>query len=254
MLYLSGIPVRAGYDRKWGFLLTKRIPHTKQFGLRHEIDYALEAARYLGAEPSGRGMHMAVQAEAARKAADMLAETGVGGGDLLIAVNPGASCPSKRWPAEKFAKAASELADKYNAKVAVVCAGADRISGDKVAGLIGPRCANLSGRTTVAELAAVLKRAKLFISNDSGPVHIACAVGTPVVAVFGRNDAGLSPRRWGPSGARDRALHKDAGCAVCLAHRCGIGFKCLEMISAAEVVAASEEILGVPGGSRGYKQ
>ena len=68
-------------------------------------------------------------------------------------------------------------------------------------------------------------------------------MGTPVIAVFGRNDRGLSPKRWRPVGSRDVALHKDAGCVVCLSHNCKLGFKCLEAISVEEVLAAAERIL-----------
>jgi heptosyltransferase-2 len=102
---------------------------------------------------------------------------------------------------------------------------------------------NLSGVTTVGDLASILRRSKLFLSNDSGPVHIASAVGTPSVVIFGRKDAGLSPRRWGPTGAKDVALHKDVGCAKCLAHECKIGFKCLEAVTVEEVTAAAEKLL-----------
>ena len=89
----------------------------------------------------------------------------------------------------------------------------------------------------------MLKRCRLLISNDSGPVHIAVAVGTPVVSIFGRLDPGLSPQRWGPVGPRDIVIHKDVGCKECLAHNCKIGFKCLEAISVDEVLSAAERLL-----------
>jgi ADP-heptose:LPS heptosyltransferase len=125
-----------------------------------------------------------------------------------------------------------------------VAGGSDKEIGDKVSSLLDANCLNLSGRTTVGELASVLRRSKLFISNDSGPVHVACAVGTPVIAIFGRSDRGLSPKRWGPIGKQDVVLRKDVGCEECLAHRCARGFKCLEAITVDEVVAAAEKILG----------
>jgi ADP-heptose:LPS heptosyltransferase len=68
-------------------------------------------------------------------------------------------------------------------------------------------------------------------------------VGAPVIAIFGRNDRGLSPRRWGPSGSRDTVIHKDVGCGICLAHNCGIAFKCLEAVTVDDVAKASEKIL-----------
>ena len=94
-----------------------------------------------------------------------------------------------------------------------------------------------------SHVASVLRRVSLFVSNDSGPVHIACAVGTPVIAIFGRSDRGLSPQRWGPTGKRDVVLHKDVGCIECLAHNCKKGFKCLEAITVDEVLAAAAKIL-----------
>ena len=125
----------------------------------------------------------------------------------------------------------------------MIAGNEDKDFGDKVASSVKSNCVNLSGKTSVADVASVLRRAKLFISNDSGPVHIACAVGTPVVAIFGRSDRGLSPRRWGPTGERDIVLHKDVGCLECLAHDCDKNFKCLEAVTVDEVLAASDKIL-----------
>jgi ADP-heptose:LPS heptosyltransferase len=74
-------------------------------------------------------------------------------------------------------------------------------------------------------------------------MHIGCAVGTPVIAIFGRSDRGLSPRRWGPSGKRDVVLHKNVGCEICYAHNCRSGYKCLDSVRPEEVLAAAVEIL-----------
>ena len=101
----------------------------------------------------------------------------------------------------------------------------------------------VAGNFSISQISSLLHRANLFISNDSGPVHIAVAVGTPVIAIFGRNQTGLSPIRWRPTGRRDIVLHKDVGCKVCLAHGCKLGFKCLEAITAGEVLNRAEELL-----------
>lgn len=242
--FLAGIPARVGYDRKFGSLLTKRIPHTKQLGLKHEADYALDMLRHIGIEPGEKRLHVPVHAESERKVKALFASAGIGEGDTVIAVHPGASCPSKRWRAERFAQAADRLAKAHSARVVIIASANDRAFGDKVASLMKAKALNLSGKTSVADLASVLKRSRLFISNDSGPVHIACAVGTPVVDIFGRNDRGLSPRRWGPTGKDDLVLHKEVGCSVCLAHICKRGFACLDAITVDEVVEAAGKILG----------
>ncbi len=242
--FLAGIPERIGYDKKMGFLLTKRIPHTKQFGLKHEIDYTLDISRYIGIDAKDSTLYMPVSENSEYKIKNIFNSKNFKDEDILIIINPGASCPSKRWNTENFIKTANALIDKYNAKIIVISGAKERVFGDKVAGGIAKNVLNLSGATTVGDLASVLRRARLIISNDSGPVHIACAVGTPVIDIFGRSDRGLSPVRWGPTGKRDIVLHKDVGCDVCLAHNCKIGFKCLKAITVEEVLTAADKILG----------
>jgi len=241
---LAGIPETVGYNRKWGFLLTTRIPHTKHYGLKHEIDYALDLLRYTGLEPRDKSLYMPVNSHSENMINGLFKENGINKNDVSIAVNPGASCISKRWSAAKFGKVAERLAEKYGAKIIVIAGVSDKRLGDEAASLVKKNCINLSGRTTISDVASILRRVKLFISNDSGPVHIACAVKTPVIAIFGRRDRGLSPERWGPTGERDMVLHKDVGCVECLAHNCRKGFQCLEAVTVDEVLAAADRILG----------
>ncbi|MDP3803953.1 MAG: lipopolysaccharide heptosyltransferase II [Candidatus Omnitrophota bacterium] len=241
--FLAGIPSRVGYDKKWGFLLTKRIPHTKQFGLKHEIDYTLDILRYIAIEPKDRMLYMPLDRASERKVQDIFNENGIRDSDFCIAINPGASCASKRWPVMNFARTADSLAKTYNAKIIIIASVQDKIFADEAASVMSKPCVNLAGKTGIGDVVSVLGRVKLFISNDSGPVHIACAVGTPVISIFGRSDRGLSPERWGPSGACDIALHKYVGCDVCLAHNCRRGFKCLEAITVEDVLAAADKIL-----------
>ena len=102
---------------------------------------------------------------------------------------------------------------------------------------------SLAGGASLSQLASLLKRATLLISNDSGPVHIASALRVPVIAIFGRNQPGLSPKRWGPVGRKDKVLHKDIGCLECLAHNCKNGFACLKAITVEEVLSCARSIL-----------
>ena len=241
--FLAGIPERVGYDKKWGFLLTKRIPHIKQHGLKHEIDYSLDVLRYIGVEPKDRTLYLPIDKASERKIDSIFNEVGIGPNSLCVAINPGASCASKRWPAAKFAGVADELVKKYGVRIIIIASAGDKIFADEAARLMSSACINLAGRTSISDLGSVLKRVRLFISNDSGPVHIACAVGTPVVSIFGRSDRGLSPERWGPSGSCDIALHEDVGCDVCLAHNCRNGFRCLDAITVEGVLEAADKIL-----------
>jgi ADP-heptose:LPS heptosyltransferase len=123
--------------------------------------------------------------------------------------------------------------------VIIVAGPSDHVVGDAVAHACRQPVLNASGEMSIAELSEILRRSALLISNDSGPVHVAVAVGTPVVDIFGRNQRGLSPKRWGPLGPHDQVLHKEVGCDRCLAHDCDIAFQCLTEISVAEVLSAA---------------
>ncbi|MBL7091798.1 MAG: lipopolysaccharide heptosyltransferase II [Candidatus Omnitrophica bacterium] len=241
--FLAGIKKRVGFNRKMGFLLTDRIEHRKHQGLKHELEYTLDAVRSLGIEPEDKELFMPIRKDSEMYVEEFLASQGVQKADKMIALHPGASCPSKIWPAERFAQVADKLAGEFKVRVAVVAGPDDVNKGKNLISLMRCGCIDACGKTTVSQLASLLRRCCLFISNDSGPVHIAAAVGVPVVAVFGRSQPGLSPRRWGPTGKDDIVLHKDAGCRQCLAHNCQKGFACLQAISVEEVLAAARKIL-----------
>jgi heptosyltransferase II len=241
--FFAGIHRRLGYGRKMGFLLTDRIKHLKQLGEKHESEYALDLVRFLGIEPGDNPMFMPVKAESEEWARNFLRENNISDSDKLLAVHPGASCPSKRWPGDRFAQVADKLAERFGFKVLILAGPGDLQAASSVSGQMHSPAINLGGKTSVSQLASILKRCGLFISNDSGPVHMACALGVPVISIFGRSQAGLSPRRWGPQGANSRILHKEVGCRVCLAHNCAKGLLCLKAITAEDVLAAAEDIL-----------
>ncbi len=241
--YLAGIPERIGYDRKLAFLLTKKIPHLKQEGKKHESEYVLDFLKSIDIDAKNRELFVPLHEKDIERSETLLSEYHVGREIPLIAVNPGASSLSKRWPAKNFAGVADRLADKFKARILIVSDRGNKDFADAVAGGMKHEPINLAGRTTVGELAALLSKCKLFISNDSGPVHIACAVGTPVISIFGRKNPGLSPKRWGPTGIKSAVFHKDVGGDPCLAHDCKLGFKCLEAVTPAEVLEAGEALL-----------
>lgn len=243
--YLAGIPQRLGYDRKFGFLLNFRKKHVKQEGLRHEAEYNLDLLSDLGISGNPQDLFMPIKQESEQYVDELLSKNGVRQGDKILAINPGASCSSKIWPAERFAQVAEKLSGLYNFKVVILAGPKEIYLADKIAGEFKGKGINLAGKTSVSQLASVLKRCTLFISNDSGPVHIASAVGTPVISIFGRNQAGLSPLRWGPLGKHGKYLHKSVGCIQCLAHNCKKEFACLKAITVENVFKAAKDILSL---------
>lgn len=241
--FLAGIPYRIGYNKKLGFLLTHRLNDTKHQGLKHEMEYTLDVVRALGIEPKESEPYMPLRDESEQKIEEMLKAHNVKPGELLTAIHPGASCISKRWPAVNFAILSDWIAQRFGARVVII--------GDKSTAEISKEIMqemiykpiDLVGKITVSELASLLKRCALFVSNDSGPVHVASAVGTWVISIFGRKEPGLSPLRWGPLGLKGRALQKAVDCARCLAHKCDVDFKCLRALTAEDVFKEAEDIL-----------
>jgi len=241
--FFAGIKRRIGYERKLGFLLTERIKHAKQLGQKHELEYSLDLVRYLGITPQDKSIFMPIRTESEKWVEELLKQENIKETDKLLAIHPGASCPSKIWPSERFAEAADKLTEKYGFKIVVIAGPRDMRIAEMVISHMCTPTINLAGKTSVSQLASVLKRCQLFISNDSGPVHIASAVGTPVISIFGRNQKGLSPTRWGPVGEKDKIIHKEVGCIECLAHNCVKEFACLKAISVDDVVSVADEIL-----------
>jgi len=241
--YLAGIPRRVGYDRKLGFLLTDKLRHTKHEGKKHEVEYTLDVIRKLGIEPASADLYICVDKKTDEQARRFLNNNGIRDGEAAVALCPGASCDSKKWPARNYAKVADTLIKELGLKVIIIGDGSDRKVAGKVISFAMEKPVDLAGKTSVGLLAGILKKCRLLISNDSGPVHIASSVGTPVIAIFGRSDKGLSPDRWAPRGLRDIILHKNVGCDKCLAHNCDKGYKCLTSVTVDEVINASRKIL-----------
>lgn len=238
--FLAGIPMRIGYQKKSGWLLTHAMEDTKKEGLKHEAAYNFDLLRFLHiAEPSHFELHFPLNEAKHFEWRDGARRLGWDpDSEPYVVLNPGASCPSKIWPAEKFAELGDALWEGYRFRSVLIGAGDDGAHSEKVKGFMKQAPVDLTGKLTLGMLAFCLKGARLLISNDSGPVHIGVAVGTPVLSIFGRNQVGLSPTRWGPLGVKSAHVQKDVGCYFCLAHRCQIDFLCLKALNVEEVLEA----------------
>jgi heptosyltransferase-2 len=254
---LAGIPRRVGYDRRLGWLLTDPLRYRKSEGDLHEIDYNLALVHRIGVSASDRTTSVALDPSAEAEVKQFLDANNLREKQFAV-LHPGASCPSKRWPEERFAQLGDRISKQRQLPVVVVTGPAEKDAGERVIARMKTKGISACGRFSIGELAWLLKKASVLISNDSGPVHIASAVETPVVSIFGRWGGGLSPARWGPAGvsgsdatrrlgapagSRSVALHHDIGCRPCLAHRCTIGFVCLNAVTVDEAAAAVDFLL-----------
>lgn len=244
--FLAGIPKRVGYRRgKMDFLLTDGLPYKKRFGEKHESEYSLDVLRSLGIDAETSPLVMPIKKEDEKNIDNLLRECGLKEGERFVVINPGASCNSRIWPSENFAKVADILIERFGIKVILV-SSPNQVQmkiGERVRALMKNKPLFLCGRTSLGEMAALFKKASLLVSNDSGPVHIASAVGTPLISIFGRKEKGLSPTRWRGLGPKSITVHKDVGCIECLAHNCKKGFLCLRSISAEDIIEKARDLL-----------
>ena len=232
--WLAKIPVRIGYRRKNHYLLTHVIEEKKWEGKKHEAEYNFDLLTLIDvSQPEELKLYFPLR-DVDRES---LAKTLPQDFDLdrYVVFHPSASCVSKRWPAERLANVADRLARSYGILPVIVGEGVGTLHAIQMQEFMREKALNLGGKLTLGTLAWLLKGARLLISNDSGPVHVACAVGTPVISIFGRNQPGLSATRWRPVSRNSSFLQKDVGCVECLAHNCQIDFKCLKELQAEEV-------------------
>lgn len=202
MTFFAGIPMRVGYSRKWGFLLTHKIKDEKYLGLKHEVEYNLDLACLAGAETEDKSIALKIDENADSVVKDFGLE-----GDFIV-LHPWTSDPVKQWPFDNFVGLAKMITGKLGINLVIIGGKEETDKDSTLFRNIGANIINLTGKTSLLQLAAVLKRAKLLVSGDSGPVHLACAVGSPVLAIFRNDIPAKSAKRWGPWGSRHIVIEK----------------------------------------------
>ena len=228
LTWLAGIPVRVGYRRDGrGPLLTHGCPVTEATKRLHHVDYYLAMLNGCGIAAVGNDLSLTVTADEIRATAQTLAEAGIDETDFVIGVNPGATYGSaKRWYPDKFAAVAADLAQRWRAKVIITGGpGEAAIAADIAEGLAG-HCLNMAGKTGVRDLMSLIRRCDFFVTNDSGPMHIAAAFDVPLVAVFGPTDY----TNTRPLSKHAVVVRKDVACAPCLKRECPTDHRCMKGI------------------------
>jgi heptosyltransferase II len=235
---LSGIPERWGYAADGrSLLLTKAVPRPKPAAPRHHVHYYLDLVAGLGLETLPPDLRIALPAPDLEEAGERLRRLGVDPARPLVALCPGASYgPAKRWPAGSFAAAAALIQERHGAEVLIVGSAAETDIAEAVRKAMRRQPRILTGSTTLRQLMGVLARSTVVISNDTGPMHLANALGVPVVGVFGPTD----PSATGPFAPPSRAVRTDVPCWPCRYRRCPLDQRCLTSVTPAEVAAAAE--------------
>jgi heptosyltransferase-2 len=250
---------RAAIPERWGYsagfrrvLLTRAIRRPR--GRVHQSIYYLELVRAIEAPDGEFDARVAVRPGTLARAETLLAAHGIGpdgGGARLVGFAPGAAYGhAKRWPPAMVAETIVRLSRESGVRCLMFGAGGDRDSGREIESLLphDVRAVNLIGRTDLRLLAGVISRCSAFVSNDSGAMHLAAALGVPVVAIFGPTDERVTSPRGGPDRSGQLVppdiLTNPVFCRPCMMRDCPIDHRCMKRVTVDSVVSSVARRLG----------
>ena len=226
---LAGIPLRLGYNTDArGFLLTQAVKLTPARKKIHQADYYLKMVQELGCTAPGQAPFFRLTAAEASLADDELSRQGLPAPQLLIGMAPGATYgPAKKWFPERFGALAKRLGEGYGATTILFGSAADRETTAAVRRSSGLPLVDLAGKTGLRSAVALVARCRLFISNDSGLMHVAGALNIPTIAIFGSTN----PTTTSPLGERSTVISRYMSCSPCLKTTCPTDFRCMDAIT-----------------------
>ena len=241
--FLAGIPRRFGYATDGRtLLLTDPVTVPPRTAQRHQVEYYWDLLKPLGGHGPAPAPRLFVTPDESVLIAGRLADAGIGPSDLVIGVNPGSTYGhAKRWLPDRYAEVVNRVVkdaqSRSGARVGVVILGAkgEEPLGKTIAEQIKARTVVCSGQTTVRELMALVKRCQLFLTNDTGPMHVAAAFQVPLVAVFGPTDW----QTTSPFGVDAKLVRQPVSCAPCLLRECPIDHRCMTGVTVEQVYAAA---------------
>lgn len=235
----AGVPERAGYDtcKRRRFLT---LPIESPVRPTHKVEYFLGIAEFFGSEAFGKDYEFFIRERDREYVKTELARSGIGEDDRVLVINAGGNWAPKRWQEEKFAKLGDMLINKYGVKVVLSGSDKDVERAARISGMMSSKAISFAGKTNIKELGALMERAFVVISGDSGPMHIACAMKSKVIALFGPT----SPDITGPYGpGHYKVLHKPNKCVVpCYDTSCTAS-RCMDSITVEDVMNAFEELI-----------
>jgi ADP-heptose:LPS heptosyltransferase len=242
MCYLADIPLRAAASVDGpGSLLTTRHKHPER--MMHEVERGLDLVGALGMQTMERDLVLSVPAGALTEVSAFLAERGMRGSPLVV-VHPGCSMPARTYPWEMYAQVIDLLIAQTGAYVVVTGAADERELVDRIIEHIRPAYRRqifpIAGVLPFPQFCALIQLADLVITNNTGPMHIAAAVKTPVVVLFALTNP---PKQWRPWQVPQRLLYHDMPCRICYSRVCPYQHECLRLVSPQIVVDAAMELL-----------
>jgi lipopolysaccharide heptosyltransferase II len=243
LCYLADVPLRlaASIDAA-GSLLTTRHHHPST--PMHEVERGLDLVGAVGIATDETDLVLRVPPRASRRVAARLLKEGIDPSRPLVVVHPGCSMPARTYPWQQFASTVALLVESLDATVLLTGSEEERDLVDRIAaGLPLPVRSSVktaAGALSFAEFCALIEAADLVVTNNTGPMHVAAAVKTPVVALFALTNP---PEQWGPWRVPHRLLYREVPCRLCYSRVCPREHECLRLVTPAEVAAAAAELL-----------
>lgn len=232
---------RVGYnaEHRWRGRCYDQIIHGDPDEM-HSVDYYLQAIKEIGLTISAHDPTLSCAPDDEHYAHELLVDHGIDREAQLLMIHPGSRWEAKSWLAERFAAVADTIQASRSMRVVFAGSEQERARVKNIQAQMSTTSVSIVGQTTVLQLAAVMKRCVLFLGNDNGPMHMAAALGLPVVALFGPTN----PKVWGPWGKGHRVFFKDVDCRACFLPGCHLASQsCMAKISVDEVVGAIDDYL-----------
>ncbi|MBN1595484.1 glycosyltransferase family 9 protein [candidate division FCPU426 bacterium] len=205
-LLRAGIPCRVGTGRRWwSFLYTRRVKHSRAQAEKHEAEYNLDLVRELGVRAELQAPCLEPPPEARAWARDYLRQQGVAVSDRLVAIHPGGRGSAANWGAERYGRLANMIMKQFQCKIVLTGTPQEQKQLQVAAGYCEQAVLRLEQAISLPQFAALLACARVVVAGNTGPLHLACAVGTAVVSVFPASGV-TGPLRWGPLGRKAAVL------------------------------------------------
>ncbi|MEF9438617.1 MAG: glycosyltransferase family 9 protein [Candidatus Mariimomonas ferrooxydans] len=225
-----------------GFLLTHAVEDDRKTRIRHEVESALEVVKAAGAVYTDTSLFIKVDPEASKEAHEFLKAGRTETLNDYIVIHPGARYEYMKWSADGFAEVADMLSDAFGFTTVLVGTKQEEALCERVSSLMKTAVVNAAGRTGLPELTALIAASRLFIGNSSGPMHIAAALGVPVVGIFGNIHPLDCHLEWGPWTERKAIVSAHLNCDECRPDECE-HLNCMAGITPSMVYDVAQRLL-----------
>lgn len=248
LCYLADIPLRvaASIDGP-GSLLTTRHKHPER--MMHEVERGLDLVAAIGLRTDDLDLVLAVPAEARARLEARLGSLSIDRDRPLIVIHPGCSMPARTYPWEMYTDVADLLVERLGATVMLTGVEGERPLVERIRTRMQRESLSVAGQMPFAEFCALIEAADLTITNNTGPMHVAAAVKTPVVALFALTNP---PEQWGPWGVPHRQLYHDVPCRICYSRVCPYGHECLRLVTPEKVIEEVIDLLAEASADCGH--